>query len=114
MLQRMSTAMLPEHQLAFRHAHRLGIHDLVGGAFLQIAVLVNAGFVGESVSPTMALLGCGPKVMMRAELASRVEMLREDAGLIRQAVVSRLDRHHDLFQGAVPARSPMPLMVHSI
>ena len=48
-LQRVPAAVLAEHQLAFGHADRLRIHDLVGGAFLQVAVLMDAGLVRERV-----------------------------------------------------------------
>ena len=47
----MPAAVLAQHQLAFGHADRLRIDDLVGGAFLQVAVLMDAGLVRERVAP---------------------------------------------------------------
>ena len=41
--------MLAQHQLRLRQADVLGVHDLVGGALLEHAVLVDAGLVGEGV-----------------------------------------------------------------
>ena len=42
-------AVLAQHQVAHREADVLGPHDLVGGAFLEHAVLVDARLVGEGV-----------------------------------------------------------------
>ena len=47
--QGVPAAVLAQHQLGLRQADVLGIHDLVGGALLEHAVLVDAGFVGEGV-----------------------------------------------------------------
>ena len=56
----------------------------------------------KAFSPTMALLGCGPKVMMRGQqLAGGVEMLGVDAGFVREAVAAGLDGHDDLFERSV-------------
>ena len=44
-----SSAVLAEHQIGANVANVLGTHDLVGAAFLQDAVLMNASFVGECV-----------------------------------------------------------------
>src|SRR6266542_3308717 len=48
--QGMATAVLSEDQPALGNTHRRGIDDLVGGPFLQEAVLVDAGLVCEGVA----------------------------------------------------------------
>ncbi len=47
----MAAAVLGQRQLGTAPAHFLRVHDLVGFAFLQDAVLVNARAVGEGVFP---------------------------------------------------------------
>ena len=47
--KRMAPAVLAEHQVGAADAHVLGLHDLVGRAVLEHAVLVNAGLVGEGI-----------------------------------------------------------------
>ena len=56
----------------------------------------------KAFSPTIALLGCGPKVMMRGEqLAAREEMLGHDAGFERQLIAAGVQRHDDFFERGV-------------
>ena len=56
----------------------------------------------KAFSPTIALLGCGPKVMMRGEqLAAREKMLGHDAGFKRQQIAAGIQRHDDFFQRGV-------------
>ena len=43
--------VLAQHDLAALLADRMGIHDLVGGALAEHAVLVDTGFVGKGVAP---------------------------------------------------------------
>ena len=102
LLQGMAAAVLAQHKLAFGHSHRLGIDDLVGGFLLQIAVLMNAGFVREGVAADDGLVGLGSEGDDGAqELAGRVEVLGVDAGLEGEAVVAGLHGHDDLFERAV-------------
>ena len=56
----------------------------------------------NAFSPTIALFGCGPKVMMRRQqLAGREQMLGDDAGFKRQPIAARIHRHDDLFQRGI-------------
>ena len=56
----------------------------------------------NAFSPTIALFGCGPNVMVsRQQLAGGVNVLGDDLGLKRQPVAARLERHHDLFERRV-------------
>ena len=47
--QGVPAAVLAQHQVGLRQADVLGVHDLVGAALLEHAVLVDAGLVGEGV-----------------------------------------------------------------
>src|SRR5271157_2995061 len=49
LVERVPAAVFAQHQPAFRHAHRARIEDLVSGLLLQVAILVDAGFVRERV-----------------------------------------------------------------
>ena len=81
-LQRVPAAVLAEHQLAFGHADRLRIDDLVGGAFLEVAVLVDAGLVRERVRAHNRLVRLRPEGDdARQQLAGRIQMLGVDAGV---------------------------------
>ena len=53
----MPAAVLAEHQLAFGDADAVRVHDLVGLAVLQHAVLVDARLVREGVAPDDRLVG---------------------------------------------------------
>ena len=48
--------VLAQHQLALALAHSCRVHDLVGGALVQHAVLVDARLVGEGVAPHHGLV----------------------------------------------------------
>src|SRR5450755_475186 len=98
----MPSTVLAEHQLAFRHADRFRIDDLIGRFLLEISVLMDAGLVRESVAPDNGL------VRLRSEgdggaqhLACAIEMLGLDAGREGITVVAGLDRHDDLLERAV-------------
>src|SRR5436190_3255221 len=102
LLQSMPAAVLSQHQLAFRHAHRLRVDDLVGGLFLEVAVLVDTGFVRERVAADNGFVRLWSERDDRAQhLARRVEVLGVDAGLEGEAVIAGLDRHDDLLERAV-------------
>ena len=47
--QGMPAAVLAQNEFGAQHSHILGVHDLIGGAFLEHAVLVNARFVSKGV-----------------------------------------------------------------
>ena len=114
--QRVAAAVLAQHQLAFPGTPTaVRVDDLVGGPLFQIAILVDAGFVRERVLADDGLVG------LRAESDDRGQHL---AGGERCSVTMRVSngsRSRRVFiamttssSAALPARSPMPLMVHSI
>jgi hypothetical protein len=49
--------VLPERERG-RETELLRVHDLVRPGVLEHPVLVDAGFVGERIRPTIALFGC--------------------------------------------------------
>ena len=55
--QGMTSGVLAQHQLGVGHAHRLRGHDFVGQRVLQHAVLMDAGFVRESIAAGHRLVG---------------------------------------------------------
>ncbi len=57
-----------QYETALGNADGLRFHDLVRGPLLQKTVLMDARFMREGIASTMALLGCGPKLMI--ELSS--------------------------------------------
>src|SRR4051794_5837353 len=56
-LERVPSAVLAQNEAALRHAHGLGVDDLVRRALLEVAVLVDARLVREGVSPDDGLVG---------------------------------------------------------
>ena len=70
----------------------------------------------NAFSPTIALFGCGPNVMMEVEQLARGKKL-----LASRCASQTADRSRRVFiaittssSAALPARSPIPLTVHSI
>src|SRR5689334_126091 len=55
--ERVPPAVLAENQLAFGDTDAVRVNDLIGGSFLQKTVLMDAGFVGESVLADDGLVG---------------------------------------------------------
>jgi hypothetical protein len=112
--QRVPARVLAEHQLRAREADVLRTHDLVGLAVLEHAVLVNAGFMRERVLADNALLR---GIVAPTRSASR-RAVGYSSGV--RMPVSNLKRSERVFSAitisssaALPARSPMPLIVHS-
>ena len=94
----------------------LGPHDLVGLGVLQHAVLVDAALVGEGVHADDRLVRLHLEAGDRRDQARGLhDLLGDDAVVVAAAgrrapaSPSRPPRAQQL-----PARSPMPLMVHSI
>ena len=92
-------------------------HDLIGGGVLQHAVLVDAGFMREGVAPDDRLVRLHVEAgdawpaaceVRRMFCVSRCRCCTGTAsGRVRIAITTSSSE-------ALPARSPMPLMVHSI
>src|SRR6185436_8118467 len=100
--QGVAAAVLAQHQAALRHAHRARLDDLVGGALLEEAILVDAGLVGEGVGADDGLVGLGIDADdLGEQLAGREEVGRVDAGLEVEDVLADPHGHHHLLERTV-------------
>src|SRR5690606_32415458 len=83
-------------------AHVFGTHDLVGGARLEHAVLVNAGGMGEGVGPDHGLVGLYQEAGgLRHEARGRHDLRGVQPHIQAEVVTTGLDGHHDLFHRTV-------------
>ena len=57
LLERMTAGVLAEHDRVCVQPHGGCVHDLVGGALLEHAVLMDAGLVGEGVAADDGFVG---------------------------------------------------------
>ena len=77
-----------EHDLRVGHAHVAGIDDLVGGALLEHAVLVDAGRVGKGVGSHDGLVGLHRDAGQLADQpADGIDAPGIDAGLQLKEIV---------------------------
>ena len=98
----MSAAMLAEHEFRVRDANVFRSHDLVGAALFQHAVLMDAGFVGESVLADDRLVPLHLHAGDGAEFpAGRRQQTGVDAGLELVEIAPCFQGHDDFFEGAV-------------
>src|SRR6266852_8887802 len=98
----MASAMLTQHQLAFRHPDGPGVDDLVSGLLLEVSILMDAGLVGEGVASDDGFVRLWAEADDRAQhLARRIEMLGVDSSSEGITIVASLDRHHYFFERAV-------------
>src|SRR5207302_8151963 len=104
-----------EHDLVGAPAHVLGAHDLVGVAGLQHAVLVDARGMRKGVGADTALFGCTTKPVIcdtRREVGTMcVVSIAESSPKKSLRVFTAITTSSS---EVLPARSPRPLMVHSI
>src|SRR5690242_7944887 len=85
--ERMTPAVLTQYELAFRHPDRTGVDDLVGGLFLQIAVLVDTGLMRESIPADDGLIRLRTESDgVGEQFAGGEEVLGVDAGVIRVGI----------------------------
>ena len=95
-------AVLAQHQVAHREAHVLGMHDLVGRAFLEHAVLVDAGLVGEGVLADNGFVPLHLDARNAGdEPAGGHEPPRVDAGFRVEMVMACAQGHDDFFERTV-------------
>jgi hypothetical protein len=81
---------------------------------LQHPVLVDAGFVREGVGADDGLVWRHRDADDRRQrVTGRHERLRVDARTVRQRIGANFEAITISSSDALPARSPMPLMVHS-
>ena len=94
----------------------LGVHDLVVLPVLEHAVLVDAGLVRERVLADDGLVHLHREAGdLRDQPAGGEDLLGDDAGVDAEAARARVLMAITTSSMAVlPARSPMPLTVHSI
>src|SRR3954452_6788808 len=69
LVERVPAAVFAKHETAFGYADGARVDNLVGGFFLEIAILVDAGFMRERVAPNDGLVG------LRAESDDRSQKL---------------------------------------
>jgi len=94
--------MFSQHQVAALAAHRFRGHDFIGQGMGYHAVLVNAGFVGESVAPHHGLVEGDGQAGDHAEQRAGGHNLRGFyAAFVGIAIAARMHGHHHLFQGGV-------------
>ena len=113
--ERGPAGVLAHHQAALGPADALRRHDLVGGGVLQHPVLMDAALVGEGVAADDRLVrlhvepGDGGQQLRDPQDALGLDLVDEGcaSGRVRIAITVSSS-------AALPARSPMPLIVHSI
>ncbi|MEY2727219.1 MAG: hypothetical protein RLZZ458_3086 [Planctomycetota bacterium] len=97
-----ATAVFTEHEVLADVADVFGAHDFVGGAFLEDAVLVDAGFVSKRVLANDGLValdfhaGDGGD-----EVAGGIEFLGDDSGANFVVVSACANGHDDFFECSV-------------
>ena len=102
-----AATVLAHHQHGGLAAHQFGVHDLVGFAGLDHAVLVNAGLVREGVVAHDGLVGLHRHPAEAADQAAgAVNFAAANAGLEGVVVAAGVEGHHDLFQAGVPGPFP--------
>ncbi len=105
--QSVAAGVLAQDDVAVGQTDVLGMHDLVGGAFLQHPVLVDAGFVGEGIlahDRLVRLDQCPVKLetMRLAREISVVTMLHGRCRMSRRVTRAMATSS----RAALPARSP--------
>ena len=99
----MTAAVFPKDQASFGNADRLRVDDFVGGLFLQVAVLMDAGLMRECVFPDDGFVGLRAEAdEARQRLAGRIQMFSVNAGLKGIVIVTGLHHHDHFFERAVP------------
>lgn len=100
--QRVTAAELAQHHPALRNAQLLGLHDFVGGALAQHAVLMNAALVHEGVGAHHGLVGWKLHAAeARGQAAQAVELADVEVVLQAVDIPAGAQAHHDLVQRGV-------------
>ena len=112
--QRVAAGVLAQHDRVGLQAHRGGVHDLVGRALLQHAVLVDAGLVRERVAPDDRLVGLHRVAGQARDQPARARQLGRVHAVSRPRSARRVRSSITISSSdALPARSPIPLIAHS-
>ena len=108
--QRVTAGVLAEHDRVALQADGRRVHDLVGRALLQHAVLMDAGLVRERVAPDDRLVRLHLVAGQPRDQAARARDLgRVDPGPQPEAWLARAQQHHDLLQRGVPGALADPV-----
>ena len=100
--QRVAARVLAEHDLVRLEPDLGRVHDLVGRALLEHAVLVDPGLVGEGVAPDDRLVGLHRVAGEARDHAARARQLAAvDLRVEAVDVAARAQQHHDLLERAV-------------
>ena len=101
-LERVAAGVLAEHDRVRVEPDRRRVHDLVGRALLEHAVLVDAGLVGERVAAHDRLVRLhGVAGQARDEAAGARDLARVDAGGEADVGGAGVQQHHDLLERGV-------------
>src|SRR5208282_2803670 len=112
--QRVPAGVLAQHQSRIGHAHRLRRHDFVGQRILEHAILVNSGLMRKRIAASDGLVWLHRDTCdFRQRLAGSVQLFGGNCGFVRITVRRTRMAMTISSREALPARSPMPLMVHS-
>ena len=114
MLEGAAAGVFAENDVVGGDADGLGRHDLVGERVGEHAVLVDAGLVREGVGADDGLVGRAAEADdLGQHLAGGVELRHDDVGGVGSLSRRTMRAAAISSRAALPARSPMPLMVHS-
>src|ERR1039457_6829710 len=110
-----TAAVLADHELAGRNTDGSRIHDFVGRALLEEAILVDAGFVREGVLAYDGLVGLHADADdLGQKLAGRVQLFGLDTGGKGQDIAAHLERHDDLkVKGRISPRTLSAMTISS-
>ncbi len=101
-LERVAAGVLAEHDRVRVEPDRRRVHDLVGRALLEHAVLVDAGLVGERVAAHDRLVRLHHVAREARDEAARArDLARVDAGGEADVGGPRVQQHHDLLERRV-------------
>ncbi len=93
---------LPRTNSVRAQAHVLRLHDFVGAAFLEHAVLMDAGFVGEGVLADDGLVALHVDAGdARDQPAGRAQAFGVDRGADQKVIRACMHGHHDFLEGAI-------------
>ena len=101
--QGVAAGVLAEHERVRLEPDRGGVHDLVGGALLQHAVLVDAGLVREGVAAHDRLVRLHLVAGQAGHHAAGArDLARVHAGPEPVRGLAHVEQHHDLLERRVP------------
>lgn len=102
-----SAAVFAEYEVLADITDVFGAHDFVGGAFLEDAMLVDAGFMGKGILAydgfiSLDLHSCDGG----DEVAGGIEFLSDDTGANFVVIAASAECHDDFFEGGISGTLP--------